>query len=102
MCYTLCQVIWMNDEIFLPTLMHWQYGNNWCGSLGRASFWVAPQDNLLTAQVWTGPTIRELAEIEQTAQFPLSEEGLAQLHDWLLAQTAAVNQTHPTPFRYTW
>ena len=28
----------MEQELFLPTLMHWQYGNNWCGSLKRASF----------------------------------------------------------------
>ena len=53
----------MEQELFLPTLMHWQYGNNWCGSLKRASFWITPKDEQLTAQLWTGPAIRENAEI---------------------------------------
>ena len=43
----------MEQELFLPTLMHWQYGNNWCGSLKRASFWITPKDEQLTAQLWT-------------------------------------------------
>ena len=42
----------MEQELFLPTLMHWQYGNNWCGSLKRASFWITPKDEQLTAQQW--------------------------------------------------
>ena len=29
----------MEQELFLPTLMPWQYGNTWCGSLKRASFY---------------------------------------------------------------
>ena len=66
----------MEQELFLPTLMHWQYGNNWCGSLKRASFWITPKDEQLTAQLWTGPAIRENAEILYTAQFPISDEGL--------------------------
>ena len=69
----------MEQELFLPTLMHWQYGNNWCGSLKRASFWITPKDEQLTAQLWTGPAIRENAEILYTAQFPISDEGLEQL-----------------------
>ena len=62
----------MEQELFLPTLMHWQYGNNWCGSLKRASFWITPKDEQLTAQLWTGPAIRENAEILYTAQFPIT------------------------------
>lgn len=86
----------------MPTLMHWQYGNNWCGSLKRASFWITPKDEQLTAQLWVGPAIRENAEILHTAQFPLSDEGLEQLRAWLLEQAAAVNAAHPEPFRYAW
>ena len=81
----------MEQELFLPTLMHWQYGNNWCGSLKRASFWITPKDEQLTAQLWTGPAIRENAEILYTAQFPISDEGLEQLRTWLLEHAAAVN-----------
>lgn len=92
----------MEQELFLPTLMHWQYGNNWCGSLKRASFWITPKDEQLTAQLWVGPAIRENAEILYTDQFPISEEGLEQLRAWLLEHAAAVNAAHPEPFRYAW
>lgn len=92
----------MEQELFLPTLMHWQYGNNWCGSLKRASFWITPKDEQLTAQLWTGPAIRENAEILYTAQFPISDEGLEQLHTWLLEHAAAVNAANPESFRYAW
>ena len=80
----------MEQELFLPTLMHWQYGNNWCGSLKRASFWITPKDEQLTAQLWTGPAIRENAEI------------LEQLRTWLLEHAAAVNAANPESFRYAW
>ena len=92
----------MEQELFLPTLMHWQYGNNWCGSLKRASFWITPKDEQLTAQLWTGPAIRENAEILYTAQFPISDEGLEQLRTWLLEHAAAVNAANPESFRYAW
>ena len=78
----------MEQELFLPTLMHWQYGNNWCGSLKRASFWIT--------------AIRENAEILYTAQFPISDEGLEQLRTWLLEHAAAVNAANPESFRYAW
>ena len=92
----------MEQQLFLPTLMHWQYGNNWCGSLKRASFWITPKDEQLTAQLWTGPAIRENAEILYTAQFPISDEGLEQLRTWLLEHAAAVNAANPESFRYAW
>ena len=65
----------MEQELFLPTLMHWQYGNNWCGSLKRASFWITPKDEQLTAQLWTGPAIRENAEILYPPSSPSATRG---------------------------
>lgn len=92
----------MEEELFLPTLMHWQYQNKWYGSLRRASFLVTPSQDTLSAEVWTGPAIHDQAEIQQTAQFPLSEEGLQQLHAWLSQQADAINQANPGPFVYQW
>ena len=42
----------MEQELFLPTLMHWQYGNNWCGSLKRASFWMSVYQQVTLAIFW--------------------------------------------------
>ena len=67
-----------------------------------ASFWITPKDEQLTAQLWTGPAIRENAEILYTAQFPISDEGLEQLRTWLLEHAAAVNAANLESFRYAW
>ena len=92
----------MEQELFLPTLMHWQYGNNWCGSPTRASSSRPPTHAQLTAQLRTAPAIPENAESLYTAQFPISDEGLEQLRTWLLEHAAAVNAANPESFRYAW
>lgn len=82
------------DALFTPTLSHWQLGNCWSGSIGRASYYITPRTREegdekipeLFVEVWTGPICYELSQAEITRTFPVSEEGLAQLHDWL-AQT---------------
>lgn len=84
--------------IFLPSLSHWELGNYWSGSLGRASYHVAPRRREdgeekrpeLFAEVWTGPLCYELSTPERTEVFPVTEEGLAALRAWLeenLAET---------------
>ena len=83
----------MDHPIYLPTPSHWEFGNGWTGSKGRASFSIRPEDGVLFAEVWTGPLCRDLCEAEQTAQFPLSTEGLAQLAAWLEEQSAARGET---------
>lgn len=78
--------------LFLPTLSHWQLGNRWSGSMGRASYYVTPRAKNgekgapmeeLFAEAWTGPACYELSTPERTAVFPISEEGLAELRGWL-------------------
>jgi len=76
------------SAIFLPTLSHWQHGNCWSGSLGRASYYATPRGGgdgptEIFAEAWTGPLCYELSQPERTETFPLSEEGLAALRGWL-------------------
>ena len=81
-------------KLFIPTLSHWQLGNYWSGSLGRASYYVTPRkreegDQVipeLFAEVWTGPTCYELSQAERTGSFPVSEQGLAEMALWLEEQ----------------
>ena len=42
-------------------------------------------------QQWRGPLTKELSEIEAEADFPLSEEGLAEMTAWLEARSAEIN-----------
>lgn len=81
----------MEPSIFLPTLSHWEYGNEWSGERGAARFLIVPAEGRLTAELWRGPLCRELAQVERTARFPISQEGLSALEQWLLEGAEALN-----------
>lgn len=81
-------MIKMEFQIQLPTLLFFQNGNGWKGSSGLLRFHVEPAEEreegrMLPVCVWCGPFCRELSQIDDTASFPLSEEGLTQLTAWL-------------------
>ena len=79
------------SEIFIPTMLFWENGNTWYGSLGNARFYIAPQEEQLHVQLWRGELTKELSEIEEEIDFPLSEEGLEQMTAWLEARSAEIN-----------
>lgn len=92
------------EPVMIPTLLFWENGNTWYGSKGLARFFIqpvttpapeedpeAPPTTNLEAQLWRGPLTRQLSEILTTATFPLSEDGLSQLTQWLEAQAAELN-----------
>lgn len=80
------------EHVFLPTLSFWENGNSWYGSLGQARFFIQPQEDRLTAQLWQGQLTKELSQILDTHSFPLGEEGLEQLRQWLDQQCDALNR----------
>ncbi len=79
------------SALFIPTLSHWQLGNCWSGSLGRASYYVTPRTREegdesipeLFAEVWTGPLCYELSQAEDSRTFPVTQEGLEEMTAWL-------------------
>ena len=81
----------MSDQIFIPTLSHWEYGNEWSGDRGRARFLITPAEGQMNAEMWLGPMSREFVEPELTASFPISEEGTAEMTRWLLDSAAQLN-----------
>lgn len=83
----------MNEDIFLPTLSHWEYGNEWSGERGIARFLIQPADGQMNVEMWPGPMSREFSEPQLTASFPVSEEGIEEMKRWLLAGAAQIN--HP-------
>ena len=81
----------MNDQIFIPTLSHWEYGNEWSGERGRARFLIVPADGQMNVEMWLGPMAREFSQPELTASFPISEEGIRDMTAWLLDSAARLN-----------
>ncbi len=94
----------MND-IYIPTMLFWENGNTWYGSKGPARFFIQPvkheppEDDpetkahtTLDVELWKGPLTKSLSEIIATASFPLSEEGLVQMTQWLEERAAELAQ----------
>ena len=88
------------SSIFIPTLSHWQLGNRWSGSLGRASYYVTPRQREegeetipeLYVEAWTGPLCYELSTPERTSTFPVTEEGLVEMRAWLEEQLTELDR----------
>lgn len=84
-------------ELFLPVLSHFQNKNPWSASAGRLRYRILPTvtdaegGGTLTAQVWEGPWAYEFSTVEETKDFPLSEEGLQALPSWLQEWADRVN-----------
>ena len=85
------------NTIEIPTLLFWENGNSWYGSLGSARFFIQPEvldetgEKRLSVRLWRGPLTMELSEMIATAAFPVTEDGLAQTAAWLEEQAAALN-----------
>ena len=79
------------SEIFIPTMLFWENGNTWYGSLGNTWFYAAPPGGADPCAAVAGTLTKELSEIKAEADFPLSEEGLAEMTAWLEARSAEIN-----------
>jgi hypothetical protein len=73
----------MEHEIFLPTLCSMEYGNVWTGSRKNSWWKIVPAEGIMKTELWRGPLCYECSQVEQTAEFPISEEGIEQLRQWL-------------------
>lgn len=86
----------MVKPISLPTLSHFQNGNGWLGSAGVLRFQIEkPIEGEMTAVLWQGPFSRPYAQEIERQTFPVSEEGLTAVLDYLNAKAQAVNEAPP-------
>ncbi len=86
------------SQIYIPTLLFWENGNTWYGSDGQARFFIRPvksgeEEPRLEVELWRGPLTRELSQVLDSADFPVSEEGLSRLTGWLEERSARLNGT---------
>lgn len=88
------------EELFLPVLSHFQNENIWIASEGRMRYRVTPtktqsedggEEPVLRAEVWEGPWELSFSQVEDTADFPMSDEGIASMGVWLTEASAGIN-----------
>lgn len=82
-------------EIFLPTLHTFAMNNVFTGSFGALRFRAAPsvvmktpkevdmEASSITVECWHGPWCYEKSQMEDKAEFPMSEAGRAAMLAWL-------------------
>ncbi len=80
-------------ELFLPVLSHFQNNNPWSASAGRMRYRILPdtEREVLSVEIWEGPWAYEFSQVETTGEFPLSQEGLSALPDWLAQRQKEVD-----------
>ncbi|MBQ7345099.1 MAG: hypothetical protein IJW45_03435 [Oscillospiraceae bacterium] len=84
-------------ELFIPTLHTFAMKNTFTGSLGAFRFRAVPKVEMKTpkevdfeassifVEYWHGLFCYEKSQMEGQAEFPMSEQGRADMIDWLLA-----------------
>ena len=82
-------------ELFIPTLHTFAMNNIFTGSCGAFRFRAAPQvvkknskevdmeASTIYAEFWHGPFCYEKSTVEERRDFPLTEEGRAEMKAWL-------------------
>lgn len=81
------------SDVFLPVLANFEEDNLWTASGGRFRYKVTPdvENKLLRCEGWEGPWAYEFSAIEIVDDFPMTEEGLDALREWIDRWTAEVN-----------
>ncbi len=83
--------------LFLPTLHTFAMNNIFTGSAGLFRFRAKPivimatpkevdfDQSTIEVEYWHGLYCYEKSEMEGSATFPMTEEGRAAMHDWLVS-----------------
>ena len=82
-------------EVFIPTLHSFAMNNIFTGSCGAFRFRAAPTVVMATpkevdfdqssihAEYWHGPFCYELSQMEGERTFPMTQEGVDEMKQWL-------------------
>ncbi len=83
------------EKLFIPTLHTFAMNNIFTGSCGLFRFRAKPnvvmatakevdfEQSTILAEYWHGPFCYEKSEIEGSQTFPMTEEGKADMQNWL-------------------
>lgn len=82
-------------EVFIPTLHSFAMNNIFTGSCGAFRFRAAPtvimatakevdfEQSFIHAEFWHGPFCYELSQMEGERTFPMTQEGVNEMKQWL-------------------
>ena len=71
------------NDFDIPRVFYFESDNYFTGSRGDFNFRIDPKDGIMTVKTWHGFICSEMAEIEAESEFPVTEEGHAQMLAWL-------------------
>lgn len=79
-----------HDKVFIMDLKHYENGGGWLGSWKGLRYKASPikeegQEPKIQVEIWHQDICYELAEIEQTVAFPMTEDGVDQAEHWIQA-----------------
>lgn len=83
------------EELYMPTLSHFENGNGWTGSRGVMNYEIEePQEDGVRLVAWYGPFSRDYAQVVAEALFPMTQEGRSAWMDWIVETAKEMNE-HP-------
>lgn len=74
-----------NKLFDIPPVSYFQTKNYFNGSCDDLNYDIRPDKDVttLTVKIWHGKLCMPLSEIEQTKEFPVTQEGVDSVIDWL-------------------
>lgn len=77
-------------EIYIPNYMSFNNENTFLGSYQGLRFKLVPdvtdaENKVIHAEYWYGPLCYEKSTMDGNQDFPLTEEGIADMTEWLLS-----------------
>lgn len=76
----------MEKEIKIPDQEYFGYGNIYSGSRKEFNYKISPKEETLQSEIWYGRLCSEKSQTAAKADFPLNEDGVKELADWLNTQ----------------
>lgn len=67
----------------IPGPDYFRFKNCFIGSNGDMRFKLTPSDEGIKVEIWLGEKCYELSQIEDEAEFPLEENSLYKINDYL-------------------
>ncbi|MEG0229511.1 MAG: hypothetical protein RR640_02795 [Oscillospiraceae bacterium] len=75
----------MKKSFDIPAIEYFLSKNDYTGSFNKTfRFKITPKDEMLKAEIWNKDVCYDLAEIEDSKEFQLNEDGLKSCIDWLM------------------
>ncbi len=73
-------------DIFIPTLRSFTNMNSFSGSSGMLRFYLIPEGEQITVKTWHGQFCIEKSVVEEETSFPMTEDGLRQIKEYLISK----------------